>query len=163
MNHCSEISGSIRTPERWSGVYLQRTDDGCLGLGDRHTGERLAGLSGHPPVLADHRDWREAVAAADFEVVEVVRGRDLQRPGAELRLDVIVGDDRQPPPNEGQDRCPADQVRVALIVRVHRHGDIPQHRLRPHGRDHQLPLAVRERIRDPKQCVGLLALLDLEV
>ena len=64
----------------------------------------------HPPVLADHGDLLEPVRAADLEVVGVVAGGDLQRPGAELGVDVLVGDDRQPPADQRQDRVPADEV-----------------------------------------------------
>ena len=39
-------------------------------------------------------DLRQAVALADLEVVEVVRRRDLHAAGAELRIDELVGDDR---------------------------------------------------------------------
>ena len=35
------------------------------------------------------------MAAPDLEVVGVVTGRDLQGAGAEVGLDVVVGDDRQ--------------------------------------------------------------------
>ncbi len=53
------------------------------------------GLGRHAAVLADHRHLVEVVAAADLEVVGVVARGDLQRAGAELGLDVVVGHDRQ--------------------------------------------------------------------
>ena len=43
-------------------------------------------------------------------------GRDLQRAGAELGLDVRVGDDLQPAADDRQDRGLADQPRVAVVV-----------------------------------------------
>ena len=98
-------------------------------------GEALAGRLGHPAVLADHRDLLEPVLAADLEVVRVVAGRDLQRARAELGLDVVVGDDRQPAADERQDRGLPDEPRVALVVGVHRDRGVGEHRLRAHGRD----------------------------
>ena len=59
-------------------------------------------------------DLLEAVGAADLEVVRVVAGGDLQRPGAELGIDVLVGDDRKPAPDQRQDAMLADQRLVAL-------------------------------------------------
>ena len=87
MNHCSEISGSIRCPERCENGHRvvvglgvvdepllgELGDDGLLGLGDGHTAEALGGLVGDAAVLADHRRLGQAVAAADLEVVGVVR------------------------------------------------------------------------------------------
>ena len=45
-------------------------------------------------VEVEDADLRQAVALADLVVVEVVRRRDLDAAGAELRVDVLVGDDR---------------------------------------------------------------------
>ena len=83
-------------------LLAQRRDHRLLRLGDGHPGEPLPRLLGHAPVLADHDDLLEAVGAADLEVVRVVAGGDLQRPGAELGVDVLVGDDRQPPADQRQ-------------------------------------------------------------
>ena len=44
--------------------------------------------------LVHDRRHRQVVAAADLEVVRVVRRRHLHRAGAEGRVDVLVGDDR---------------------------------------------------------------------
>ena len=56
-----------------------------------------AGRLGHAGVIADHLDLREAVALADLEVVGVVGGRHLDHARAELRVDELVGDDRESP------------------------------------------------------------------
>ena len=179
MNHWSEMSGSIRSPERcengttcWYGSLLdepalclaaRRRPPRCASR-DGEAREALAGRGGHAAVLADHADLGQAVAAADLEVVRVVAGRDLQRAGAELGLDVVVGDDRQLAPDERQDRRLPDQVLVALVVRVHRDGGVGEHRLRAHGRDRDhLALAAGERVRDVGERVDDLAVLDLEV
>ena len=83
MNHCSEMSGSIRSPERCEYGTLcvygsvatiavaERRDDRLARLERGHARE-LAGLGGHPPVLADDADGGQAVLAADLEVVRVV-------------------------------------------------------------------------------------------
>ena len=75
MNHCSEISGSIRSPERcengtsWRvglgagdpALLAQRVDDRLARLQRGHAREALAGRLGHAAVLADHGDLLEPV------------------------------------------------------------------------------------------------------
>ena len=141
----------------------QRLDDRLARVEHRQAGEALTGLLGHQPVLADDGDLLEPVRAADLEVVRVVAGRDLQRAGAELGLDVLVGDDLQPPADERQDRRLADQARVAVVVRMDGDRGVGEHRLRPDGRDGDRPAAARKRVVDVVEGVGDLAVLDLEV
>ncbi len=124
----------------------------------------LAGGGAHQAVLADDADLLEPVTAADLEVVGVVPRRDLQRACAEVGLDVLVGDDRKAAADERQHDLLADEMRVALVVGVHRNGAVGEHRLWPHGRDDDLTVAGGERIGDRVQHVDdPLALLDLEV
>ena len=118
QNHWSEISGSIATPERWlcptewtygSRFEIAPSSSSAATTASRAsaTGEAREALTRrfvHAPVLADHRDLLEPVLSPDLEVVGVVARRDLERAGAELRIDVVVRDDRQPPPDERQDR-----------------------------------------------------------
>ena len=61
-----------------------------------------------------------AVAHADRIVVEIVRRRDLQAAGAEGGIDVVVGDDRDLASGQWQQHACADQVAIALILRMHR-------------------------------------------
>ena len=65
----------------------------------------------HAPVGADHRRLGQAVVAADLEVGRVVAGRDLERAGAELGLDALVGDHRHAALDERDDHLLADQRR----------------------------------------------------
>ena len=44
--------------------------------------------------LVDHLDARQVVALARFEIVGIVRGRDLHRARAELRIGHLVENDR---------------------------------------------------------------------
>ncbi len=102
------------------------------------------------------------MALTDLEVGGVVRGGHLQEAGAEVPLDVLVGDDRQVASHQRQDRRASDQLAVALVVGVDRHRGVPQHRLRAHRRDrHRAP--TLEVVADRVQRVGLAALLDLQV
>ena len=86
-------------------------------------------------LAVEHVDQRQVVAAADLEIVEVVRRRDLDRAGALLRIGVFVGDDRNAAADQRQDRVLADQVLVALVVGMHRDRGVAEHGLGPRGRD----------------------------
>ncbi len=56
-------------------------------------------------------DLLELVPLADLVVVEIVRRRDLHAAGAELSVDVAVGDDGDQPLGERQPQALSDQVR----------------------------------------------------
>ncbi|KAG1458113.1 hypothetical protein G6F57_014757 [Rhizopus arrhizus] len=83
-------------------------------------------------------DHRQAVAHADVVIVEVVRRGDLDHAGAERTVDVVVGDHRHAAAGQRQHHALADQVRIALVFRVHHHRGITQQGFRAGGGDHQL-------------------------
>ncbi len=144
-------------------LIAQGGDDRLPGIGDAETGEALARVFGHAPVLADDGDLVEAVAAAHLEVVDVGARSDLEGAGAELGVDVVVGDDRQPATDDRQDRVLADEARVAFVIGVHRDGGVGEHRLGAHGRDGDHLVGSLDRVFDLVERVGDLAVLDLEV
>ena len=80
----------------------------------------LGHLVVEPAVLVEDRDHLQIVAPADLEIVEVVGRRDLDRARALLRVGVGVGDDRQAPADQRQQRMAADQIGVARIVGMDR-------------------------------------------
>ena len=145
-------------------LLAQLGDDRSLSLRGREPAEALGHIADDPPVLADHTQLGQAMSEPDLEVVGIVTGRDLQRAGAELGLDVVVGDDRQLAADQRQDRGLADQPAVAWVVRIDRDRDVGEHRLGPDGCDRDRALARRERIVDVVERVGhIVAILDLEV
>ena len=110
------------------------------------------------------RELGQPVAAADLEVVRVVPGRDLQRAGAEVGLDVVVGDDRQLAPDERQDRGAPDERRGS----ARRPGSPRRRRRRASSRGAPWPRRPRrapssQRVGDRVERVLHLAVLDLEV
>ena len=86
-------------------------------------------------LAVEHVDQRQVVAAADLEIVEVVRRRDLDRAGALLRIGIFIGDDRDAASDQRQDRLLPHEMTIALVVRMHGNRGIAQHGLRPRGRD----------------------------
>ena len=133
---------------------------------------------GSRPVIVDlgvegeDGDERQLVPQRHLVVIEIVRAGDLHAARAEVLVDVAVGDHRDPPIAERQIDHLADEVPVALVIRVHGEGAVGQHGLGPRGGDvhaaHRLPVGiglrtVAERIEDvPHRPVALLV-LDLEV
>src|SRR5690606_20476999 len=96
------------------------------------------GAGQYAGVLVEDVDQRQAVAFADFVVVEVVGWGDLHAAGAELTIHVLVGDDGNQAVDQRQQHVAADQVPVALVLRVHGHGGVAEHGFRAGGGDHQV-------------------------
>ena len=143
-------------------VLLQPGDDtiGRLLLGEAG---KVARCRVHAAVEADHRRLGQTVAPADLEVDGIVAGRDLEGAGAELRLDRLVGDDGDAPPDHRHDNLLADELREARIVRVHRDGHVGEDRRRAHGGDGKVAGAVGERIADVRERVVDVLVEHLEV
>src|SRR5881398_8054 len=99
-------------------LLAQLIDDHSPRLLDARAHEPLGRLVGDTPVLADNADLPEPVAASDLEVVRVVPRGDLERPGAEVRLDVLVRDDLQLAPDKREDRGLTHEPAIAVIVGV---------------------------------------------
>ena len=121
-------------------------------------------------LLIEHADLRQIVPLADLEIVEVVRRRHLHRARAFFRIGIFVGDDRNLSPDQRQDHVLADQMRVALIVRMHRDRGIAEHGLRPRGGDHDEARGIfgteglaLQRIAQIPQAALDLDLLHLEI
>ncbi len=111
----------------------------------------------------EHVDHRQVMPLADFEVVEVVGGRDLHRPAAFLGVGVVVADDRNAPADQRQNRGLADQVLEARVFRMDRDRGVAQHGLRPRRRYRDEFLRSLDRIADvPEMALGL-DLFDFEV
>ena len=95
-------------------------------------------LERHSPLRIEDIDRSHAlglVPLADFEIVEVVRGRDLDRACALFRIGIFIRDNCDQATDQRQSNMLADQMLIARVVRMHRNRRIAQHRLRPRGGD----------------------------
>ena len=110
-------------------TLLAPREDASAGLLLRHARD-VGNDVVHAPVAADHHRLGEAVATSDLEVHRIVARGDLERTRAELGLHALVGDDRDPSLDEGHDRLLADEVAVALVVRVNGNRDVRENRRR---------------------------------
>ena len=115
-------------------------------------------------VGVENVDHVEVLPAADLEVVEVVGRRHLDRARALLRVGIVVGNDRQLAADQRQDRHLADQVLVALVVRVDGHAGVAQHGLRAgRGDDNVAPFFALDRISQVPHVALGFDLLDFQV
>ncbi len=115
-------------------------------------------------VRTEHVDHAKPVALADLEVVEVVRRRDLHGAGAGLGVGVFVGDDSDLPADDGQDRIPADEVLVTLVVRVDGDAGVAEHGLGTGGGDDdEAAFLAFDRVLEMIELARGLDLLDLKV
>ena len=108
-------------------------------------------------------DERQAVPLPDLVVVEIVRRSDLHAAAAERRVDIGIADDGDVALRERQANAAADQVPVALIIRMHRDRRISQHGFRPRGGDDEIAAAVAERISQVPKAARLLDGNDFQV
>ena len=143
-HHVAVILDSVQQP-----FGLQFFQDSLPGVESVQSAEACRNGVVERGGLVEYVDGLQAVSLADLEVVEVVGRGDLHAPGAELGVDVVVGNDGDPPLGQWQQHFPADKVPIALVVGMHGDGRIAQHRLGPRGGDHQEVVAVEERISKP--------------
>ena len=140
-------------------VLAQRGDDRVAGFEPVESLER-AGRRDDRALVHDH-EARQVVPLADLEVVRVVRGRDLDGAGAERRVDVGVGNDGNVPVGQGQRDRLADQVRVPLVVGMHRHCGVAEHRLGARGGHHDR--LVTFSVADRDELAVVVGMVDLGV
>ena len=147
---------------------LEQRDDGGAGLGTiqpRQRGRHTAGgvfHFTHDALGIDDDRHGQAVALAHLEVVGIVCGGDLHGTGAERRVGVRIGDDRNAHAVDRQYHLLADHREIAFVLRVHGDRHVAEHRFRARGgHGNRLRRVVGERVLQVVQfarCVGELRL-----
>ena len=118
----------------------------------------------HRAAIADHPDRRQTVALPHLKVVGIMGRRHFDRAGAERRIDILIGDNRQFPSDNRQDELAADHVCIAFIRRIDSHCGIAEDRLRSGSRDcYKFIRVVLQRIAHVVQLAGRLLMLHLDV
>ena len=125
--------------------------------------ELLRGGVGDPRLGGQDVARGEAVPAADLEVRRVVGRRDLDRAGAEFRVDRRVGHDRELPAVERVPDLPPDQVTVPFVVRMDGHARVAEHGLDPRGGAIDVAGAVGEVVAERNQLALHVPVLQLRV
>ena len=91
----------------------------------------------HAPFGIQHGWHGQIMAPPDLKIIEVMRGRDLDRAGALFWIGIFIRHHRNGAAQQRQDHALADQILEARIIGMHGNGRITQHGLWPRGRHHQ--------------------------
>ena len=78
-------------------------------------------------------DHRQVVPLADVVIVRIMGRGDLERTGAKLAVHVFIGDHRDLAAQHRHQHLLADELLVALILRMDCHGGIAQDGFRAGG------------------------------
>ena len=117
----------------------------------------------HRAVVVHHADDGQIVPKPHFKVVGIVRGRDLHRTRPELGIDILVLNERDLPPHEGQSERLADEGCVPRIAGMHRDGGIAQHGLGSGGRNDDILVRAVHGVFEMPEEARILAVLDLGI
>ena len=79
---------------------------------------------------------------ADRIVVEIVRRRDFHAAGAEFRIDIGIGNDRNAASTQWKLHGYADDAAITVILRMHRDCDIAEQRFWTRGRHDDVAGAI---------------------
>ncbi|EKD34900.1 MAG: hypothetical protein ACD_75C02138G0001, partial [uncultured bacterium] len=101
-----------------------------------------AGCFVHDALVIHDLQPRQVVAQADLVVVAVMGGSDLQRPGAELAVDVGIEDHRNHPIGKRQFNPNFPQMAVTFVFRMDGHPGVAEHCLGSRRRHHHMAGAV---------------------
>ena len=152
----------VRLPRLEQSVLLRPGENALAGLRLGQAGE-VARLLVHAPVGPDDHRLGEVVRAPDLEVHGVVARRHLESPRAELRVDPLVGDDRNPPLDERDDGLAAHERAIPLVAGMHGNRDVGEDRRRSSRGDRDVPLVVGTRVADEDELVLHVGVDELEV
>ena len=103
------------------------------------------------------------MAQTDFEVVGVVRGRDLDGARPELGIDVLVCHDGDLPIGQGKKERLSDESGIARIAGMHRDRRIAEHGLGAGGRNDDFLAAALDGIGKIPEMPVFFRVLDLRI
>ena len=138
--------------------FFQIGDDPLAGLEPVQTAIGFGAVVVDFGVGGEDVEQRQLVALPHRVVIEIVGRSDLDAAGAEAGVHVLVGDDRDVSTGQRQRHVQADQVLVAFVAGMDRHGGIAQHGFRAGGGDDQITAALGQRVADvPHEAVFFVA------
>ncbi len=105
----------------------------------------------HLPVVRHHINFSQPVPPPHFKIIRVMRRRNFHRTRSKLPVHHLIRDDRNLPIHQRQQNFLPHQPLVPLILRMHCHRRIAQHRFRTRCRYGYKFLRSRHRIPDVPQ------------
>ena len=146
-------------------VLLEPCHNGLAGLVAGHTGELAVALD-NDGMLVEDVDLGQVVGGAHGVVVGVVGGGHLDEAGAEVSVDVVVGENRDLAVDDGQHDRLAHELCLVGIGGAHGNAGVAQHRLGARGGHDDVLDAVDglgERVTQVPEVRRLAAVLGLVV
>ena len=175
LGDLEELDGRVASPADGDllGVVLLLDEDtggaevldgGLPGLEDGHSGV-LSGELGHPSGLVDSLLHLEVVLHDPLEIVLVTDGADHHVSGSVVQLDLGIGDDLDPPSEQGGDELLADQMGLLLVVGVDGDRLTGAQELGPGGGDEHVVvgIGVGDLELDVVELVDVVPVLDLRI
>ena len=111
----------------------------------------------------EHVSGLEACTFADFEIVKVMAGRNLNRARPQFRIRMLIGHNRDFTARNRQANGFPDQRLIAIILWIYRDRHIGEHRFRSRGRNQNMPTAIGQRIAKMPKLSVHFARFDLKV
>ena len=111
-------------------------------------------------------DCWKPMSLADFPVIEIMGRRDLDATGTKRRINMKIPNNQKLAPHQRQSQFLADQTGIPRVLRVDRHGDVPQHGFGSGGcHDKRIDRAlwVDQRITDLPEFAVLFLAIDLKI
>ncbi len=123
----------------------------------------LRGVLIHPAGNIEDNDLLQIMPLSNPEVVRVVRRCDFDGAGAELLVDVLIGDNLHLPSDKRKDQVFSHHVLVAFVIGVDRNRHVTEHRLRPRRRDDYAPASIFKRVSQIVKLSILFLVLDFVI
>ena len=108
-------------------------------------------------------DGFELVPCRNGKVIGIMGRGNLYRPGTELHAHIIVGNDRYPPADQGQDHLFPDFIPVSFIVRVNGNCRVTKHRFRSRRGHNKRYITICKRIPDMPEKPLFLSIFHFQV
>ena len=137
-------------------------DDAPPRLGDLQPGV-LPRVIVEPPIGKKNVDELQLVALTHRIVVGIVRRSYFDHPRAELGAHKRIGDNGNLAVHERQHAALPDQVRISLVLGIHRDGAVAEHRLGPRRGHNGMARAVLVRVAEIPERSLDVAVLDLVI
>src|SRR5262249_12058884 len=94
-------------------------------------------------------DLVQAASFSDFEIIEIVPRRNLQRSSTKSPIHIRIGNDWNNSSGDRQTNILADPIPIAFVFRMNRDRGVAEHRLRASGRDDEvLSGIISQRVAD---------------
>ena len=125
---------------------------------------RFRGIFIHSGINIKNVNHRQIVTLADFKIVKIMRGCNLNRAAAFFRIGIRIGNNRNRAACDRKNNKFSDQILIALVIGMNRNRRITEHRFRTRCGDSDKAFRLAfNRVTDMPHMAFLLPLLDFKI